>query len=165
MCVCVCVCVCVRERERKIWRMVENNRTKMAPCRWDTKCCDVCSALGGLSGSCVCFCWSDRRILIGWKVLLCCISNQSPEPQMSCDTLYLSHVYEQTKNIDGKQFYYNVIHYGYFYFAFNTMYFFKICPYFYLAVNGKLCYIRRFIYTDKYQFLVKKQFFIFLFHI
>ncbi len=49
---------------------------------------------------------------------------------MSCDTLYLSHVYEQTKNINGKQFYYNVIHYGYFYFAFNTMYFFKICPYF-----------------------------------
>ncbi len=59
------------------------------------------------------------------------------------------------KNINGKQFYYNVIHYEYFYVACNTMYFFKICPYFYMAVNGKICYTWRFIYTEKYQlFLV-----------
>lgn len=72
--VCVCVWLCV------FWRTVENNRCKMAPCQWDTKCFDVRSAVHGhrkcLSVRLMCafllfvLLWSGRRILIGWEGLV-----------------------------------------------------------------------------------------------
>ncbi len=72
--------------------------------------------------------WSDRRILIGWKVLLCFIFNNLLSRKCHV-THCICHTFMNTKirkkNINGKQFYYNVIHYGYFYVACNTMYFFK----------------------------------------